>query len=294
MDLSIIIVNWNVKDLLGRCLESIYNNVRDLEFEVIVVDNDSRDGSAELVKSAFPRVRLIANQDNAGFCRGNNQGIAIATGRYIVLLNPDTEVYEGSMETLARHLDEHSDVGAVGPMLMVQDGKQGRNGTRFTSPQFEISSLMGLYKRNPQKYDYEAYGRDDFTKQAEVDVICGACLMTRCEIVDKIGGLDESFFMYYEEVDFCRRVKKAGWRVFYVPEARVYHHWMQSAKQDSIAANRRLFRSQYLYFRKHYGLLPALAVGLFGYSTVIFRTARILAVRARDRILKTANRRAVP
>ncbi|MGC8667236.1 MAG: glycosyltransferase family 2 protein [Chthonomonadales bacterium] len=286
MDLSVIIVNWNVKDFLDRCLASLYQNVCGLAFEIIVVDNASRDGSVELVRSKYPQVRLIANEGNEGFCRANNQGLAVASGEFVVLLNPDTEVYPGAMEALVAFLRDHPDVGVVGPMLLSPGGLHMPNGTRFPTLRRELIGVLGLQKVNQRAYDLEGYGREDFTTVAEVDVVCGACLMTRRSVFEQIGGLDESLFMYFEEVDFCRRAKMAGWKVYYVPDARVYHHWMQSVKQDNIAATRRLFRSQFLYFRKHHGAAAAWLLRVLSAATVTLRTGRILGVRLRDRILQ--------
>lgn len=286
VELSIIIVNWNVMGFLDRCLASIFEHVRHLRYEVIVVDNASRDGSVELVRSKYPQVHLIANEYNAGFCRANNQGIERAEGEFLVLLNPDTEVYPGAMETLVAYLRNHPDAGVVGPMLLSPGGLHMPNGTRFPTLRRELVGVLGLQRFNQRAYDLEGYGREDFTTEAEVDVVCGACLMTRRQVIEQIGGLDESLFMYFEEVDFCRRAKAAGWKVVYVPEARVYHHWMQSVKQDNIAATRRLFRSQFLYFRKHHGVAAAWLLRILSSITVAARTARILAVRMRDRLLR--------
>lgn len=288
MDLSIIIVSWNVCGHLEKCIESIYANVRGLSFEVIVVDNASRDDSVAMVESRFPEVKLIKNERNAGFCRGNNQGLEVYQGEFAVLLNPDTEVYDGAMDSMVAFLREHPDVGAVGPMLLSPEGLSMPNGTKFPTLRRELLGVTGLHEFRKAEYQLEGYGRDDFSKLAEVDVVCGACLLTRRALIDQIGGLDEALFMYFEEVDFCLRARKAGWRVFYVPEARVYHHWMQSVKQDYIGATRRLFRSQYLYFRKHHGLGPALLLRILSAWTVAFRSARIQGVRIRDRLLRKA------
>src|SRR5205085_7739242 len=135
-------------------------------------------------------------------------------------------------------------VGVVGPMLLSGQGLSMPNGTFFPTLRRELLGVTGLHQFRKKEYDREGYGRDDFTKLAEVDVVCGACMVMPRRVVDEVGVLDEHLFMYFEEVDFCLRAKKAGWKVFYVPESRVFHHWMQSVKQDYIGATRRLFRSQ--------------------------------------------------
>lgn len=293
VDLSIIIVNWNVCDFLDRCLDSIAENVTGISYETIVVDNASRDGSVSMVRDKHPGVRLIANTENAGFCRANNQGIEIARGRYVVLLNPDTEVYAGSMETLVEFLEAHNNVGIAGPMLLAPEGITAPNGTRFTTLLRELLGTTGLIGFFKDYHHRSAYGRDDFSASMQVDVVCGACLMTRRDVIDQIGGLDERIFMFYDEPDFCRRAKQAGWSTWYVAEAKVFHHWMQSVKQDNLNATRRYFRAQYFYFRKHHGLIPALTIRAVSSVALLFRSARIMQYRLRCRIAGALRREPV-
>jgi hypothetical protein len=286
MDLSIIIVNWNVRDFLKQCLDSIYRNVTGLSFEVILVDNASSDSSVEMVRERFPHVRIIANTKNAGFCRGNNQGIAASKGEYLVLLNPDTEVEEGALQTLINFAQEHPDVGIVGPMLLYPGGVLMPNGTLFPTLRLALLGATGLIYVRCLSSDLECYGREDFAGVAEVDVVSGACMLVRRRIFEQIGGLDEQLFMFYEEPDFCLRARKAGWHVFYVPQARVFHHWDgvgQSVKQDQIAAIRRQLRSEYLYFRKHHGLSVAVLLRAVGVWALATRTVLIVIRRARNR-----------
>lgn len=285
MDLSIVIVNWNVRDLLERCLASLRENVRDLTFEVVVVDNASRDGSVEMVRERFPEVRVIANADNAGFCRGNNQGIEVTTGDYVCLLNPDTEVHPGAMERLVRYLHDHPDAGLVGPMLLTPAGDPTPTGSRFPTFRRELMLSIGWHLPSRQAFDRETHGREDFTVEAEVDVVCGACLMTRRRVLEQIGGLDESLFMFFDEVDFSLRAHRAGWRAAYVPDARVLHVWMGSVKQARRASVRRLYRARYVFFRKHHGLPAASALWAASHAAEATRDARGFAVRVRNRLL---------
>ena len=286
MDLSIVIVNWNVRELLDCCLDSIYRNVRGLTFEVVVVDNASHDASVEMVRSRYPQVQVIANAENAGFCRGNNQGIEATTGDFVCLLNPDTEVYPGAMERLVGFLRERPDVGVVGPRLSSPPGVPTRpNGTMFPSFTHELLGVMAWHRPNKEAFERRSFGRSSFDETAEVDVVCGACLLTRRQVVEQIGGLDEALFMFFDEVDFCLRAKRAGWRVFVVPDAEILHVWMGSVKQDTQAGTRRLNRARFVFFRKHHGIVPAAALWLACYLSEQTRLARVRAVHGRDRLL---------
>ncbi len=286
LDLSIIIVNWNVSDYLDRCLRSIEENVRGVTYEVIVVDNASDDGSVAMVSEKHTDVAVIANRSNAGFCRGNNQGLEASQGENFILLNPDTEVRSGAMEAMVKFLREHPGVGVVGPKILSPDDLYMPNGSMFPSVWRELYRSFGFHHLIKQRYERDEFGRDDLDVEAEVDVVCGACLMGRRKVFEKIGGLDEKLFMYFDETDFCRRVKEAGWKVWYVPEARIFHHWMKSVRRDYIAAARRMSRSRYLYFKKHHGILAAMVLRLLNQPVVEFQCARIKAVQLRDRVLR--------
>jgi hypothetical protein len=286
MDLSIVIVSWNVREYLDACLRSIQQNVCGLTYETIVVDNASRDGSAEMVRQSHPAVHLIANSENVGYCRGNNQGIGVTTGDFIVLLNPDTEVTEGAMERLVGFLREHLDVGIVGPMLKAPSSFTQPNGTRFPSFEGQLLEATGLRRWMENRYIGITYGRTDFSQTAQVDVVCGACLLARRDVFTALGGLDENLVMYFDEADFCRRARALGWKTWYVADACVFHHWMRSVSQQPIASTIRLYRSQLLYFRKHHGLMAALALRFITLGTVGSRAARIWGVSVRDRLLR--------
>lgn len=257
---SIIIVNWNTRELLRRCLDSIYATIPPLPFEAIVVDNASEDGSADMVADCFPQATLIRSESNLGFAAGNNLGLRRASGRYVMLLNPDTELLPGAVREMIGFADAHPGVAVVGPKLLNPDGSLQKNGRTFTSLWREALGLTKLYHvwaRLDRKADW---GRLDFDVPARVDEVSGACMLVRKSVVDEIGLLDERFFMYYEEVDWCRRMSEAGWEVHYLPSARVIHHWSQGAKKSGLTGSRIAFRSQYLYFRKHHGLAQALAL----------------------------------
>ncbi len=257
--LSILIVNWNTRELLAQCLRSIYATADDLALEVVVVDNASSDGSVAMIRQHFPQVRLIANDANLGFARANNQAIAVSQGRYLLLLNSDTEVKPGALQALVAFMDAHPEAGAVGGRLRFPDGRvQGSHG-RLPTLLSEIVNTLGFVAwRSTSPADAEA--APDDRQAVETEWLLGACLMVRREVVEQVGGLDEQFFIYSEEIDWCRRIREAGWRVFYLPQAEVIHYWRGSTRQRQAAMKAELYRSKLQYFRKHDGPWAALAL----------------------------------
>ena len=268
LDLSVVIVNWNVRELLRRCLRSVLASGRlgGLAMEVIVVDNASSDGSVEMVRAEFPPVRLIANEENLGFTRANNQGITASRGRYVLLLNPDTEVLGDALGAMVDYMDVHPDVGALGPMLLNPDGSVQSSRRRFptlatallesTVFQWELSRDNRILRR------YYVLDRPDDEVQ-EVDWVTGACILMRREAIEEVGLLDEGFFMYSEELDWCRRARGRGWKVIYLPEAKVVHYGGKSSEQVVPFRHIQFQRSKVRYFRKHHGLLWAWILRLF-------------------------------
>ncbi|MBC7225671.1 MAG: glycosyltransferase family 2 protein [Thermoflexales bacterium] len=257
-DLSVLIVNWNVRDLLRRCLHSVLASQPACSLEVIVVDNGSTDGSAEMVRAEFPQVHLIANADNRGFTAANNQGLAVARGRYVLLLNPDTEVVGDALERMVAFADAHPDVGVVGPQLLNPDGTVQSSRRRFptlTTALFESTWLQPYAPRRLLTHYYILDRPDDEIQ--DVDWVTGAALMARREAVEQVGPLDEGFFMYSEELDWCRRFREAGWRVVYLPTARVIHHEGKSSEQVLPARHVHFQTSKIRYFRKYHGPLAA-------------------------------------
>ncbi len=257
-DLSILIVNWNVRDLLRRCLQSIFANLPPRQMEIIVVDNGSSDGSVEMVRAEFPRVHLIPNPDNRGFPAANNQGLAVARGRYILLLNPDTEVVGDALETMVAFADAHPDVGVVGPQLLNPDGTIQSSRRRFPTLATAIFESTWLQPCAPRRLltRYYVLDRPDDEIQ-DVDWVTGAALMARREAVEQVGPMDEGFFMYSEELDWCRRFRDAGWRVVYLPTARVVHYGGKSSEQVLPARHIHFQASKIRYFRKHHGAAAA-------------------------------------
>ena len=261
--LSIIIVNWNVRDLLRECLRSLDAGRGALALEVIVVDSASADGSVEMVGAEFPWVRLIACDENVGFPRGNNLGLAEARGDYLLLLNPDTVVLGDALTVMRAYLAAHPAAGAVGPQLLNSDGTVQSSRRRFPTLAtgfFESTWLQGLAPGVLRRY-YALDLPDDTT--AEVDWLVGACIMVPRAVYERIGGLDEGYYMYSEELDWCRRIVAAGRHVVYHPAARVIHHVGQSSDQAVTARHINFQRAKLRYYRKYHGRAAAGALRLF-------------------------------
>ena len=262
--LSIIIVSWNVRELLRACLTSIAANPGDLDLEVIVVDSGSGDGTPTMVAEDFPWVTLVARPDNVGFARGNNIGIRRAHGDLILLLNPDTEVVEAALSTMVDYMQAHTAVGVVGPQLLYPDGTIQSSRRRFPTLATGFWESTWLEPCAPQRVldAYYVQDRSDDVIQ-DVDWMMGAALMVRRETVEEVGLLDEAYFMYSEELDWCYRIKAAGWRVVYLPAARIIHHEGKSSEQAVTARHLYFQRAKLRYYRKYHGRAAAALLRLF-------------------------------
>jgi hypothetical protein len=254
MQLSIIIVSWNTQALLRACLTKLSGELSGIESEVFVIDNNSADGSAAMVRDEFPWAKLTANDSNRGFAAANNQALKVTTGKYILLLNPDTEVYPESLSTLMRFLDEHPKVGVVAPQLLNTDGSIQDSCRQFPTFLGMSYELLGLSRLFPGVVRFREYKMLDFHHDVEsaVDQPEGACLMLRREVIDQVGILDEGYFMLFEEVDWCYRIKKAGWEIWFTPTAKVLHHYGQSIKQVKTKMILSSHRGLYRFWHKHY------------------------------------------
>jgi GT2 family glycosyltransferase len=281
VDLTIIIVSWNVRDLLRRCLGSLEGGPSqppnlESRLQVIVVDNASADGSVEMVRSEYPHVRLVVNDENRGFTAANNQGLALGEGRYLLLLNPDTEVVGDALATMVRHMDAHPEVGVVGPQLCYPDGSLQPSRRRFptlATGLVESTVVQEWWRDNRILRRYYMADTADDAIQA-VDWVVGACLLVRREAYEQVGGLDEGFFMYSEEMDWCRRIKNAGWEVVYLPTAMVVHHEGKSSEQVVPARHIHFQSSKVRYFDKHHGAFQGQALRWFLLATYVFQLAR--------------------
>ena len=249
--ISIIIVSWNTAGFLENCLASIMANPPTLPFEIWVVDNASTDDSPRMVREKFPQVHLVENRENVGFARANNQAIQRCTGKYILLLNPDTLVASGALQALVDFLDKHPEAGAAGAKILNPDGSLQISSHPRPTLSRELWRLFHLDGLSP----YSEYPLPQWeTNQAqEVDVLMGACLLLRKDVLDQVGFLDEDYFIYSEEVDLCYRIQRAGWRLFWVPQAEVVHFGGQSTQQAPTEMFLNLYHGKIKYFRKHNG-----------------------------------------
>jgi len=269
MDVSVIVVNWNTRDLLAQCLRSVYDTMGDLDFEVIVVDNGSTDGSVEMVRRDFAQVQIIANAENVGFVRANNQAVERCRGRYILLLNSDTKVLPGSLAQTVQFMDAHPNAGLAGVQLLNPDGTFQASYTPFPTlwREFLILSGSGRLLIRPT---FPSFGpQTEKGAQKIKGYVEGAYLMARREAVDQIGGLDERIFMYAEEVDWCHRFHRAGWEVWYLPQAPIIHYGGQSSKQRQSRMEAELYCSRVYFFRKHYGQAAALCLRILIYAMTL-------------------------
>lgn len=256
MKLSIIIVSYNTKKLLADCINSIESSLQKLEYEIIVVDNCSADGSVDLLKSQFQKVKLIENNYNAGFAKANNQGLLMCSGDYILLLNSDTLVLGEALNTIVVFMDMHTETAICGPKLLNSDMTLQLPCRRgFPRLINSISHFSGLSRLFPKSRVLGSYLMTymDSSIDHEVDAVSGACLLVRRDVLSTIGGLlDEAFFMHFEDIDLCFRAKKSGYKVYYVHNAEVVHLKGQSSKLRSEGVTRNFFDSALIYFKKNY------------------------------------------
>lgn len=253
MKLSIVIVNYNVKYFLEQCLLSVRESIIDLELEVFVVDNNSTDGSLDYLKPKFPEVIFIANTDNPGFSKANNQAIKIATGDYILLLNPDTVLGENVLSKVCTFMNEHPESGATGVKMIDGAGRFLRESRRaFPTPWVsfcKVSGLTALFPTSKIFGRYHLYFLDK-DKIQEIDVLGGAFMMLRKKAIDKVGMLDETFFMYGEDIDLSYRIVKGGYKNYYLPEPII--HYKGESTKDDMRYVRIFYEAMYIFFKKHF------------------------------------------
>lgn len=252
---SVVIASWNTKELLSACLDSLEGDARAGLAEVIVADNDSADGTPAHVRTGYPWVRLIETGGNLGYGRANNMGFAEARGPYLLVLNSDTVVKEGCLAAMCSFMDAHPDVGAVGPQLLNPDGTVQLSCRRFPSYSTALfnrySLLTRLFPGNPISAGYLMTG-EGHDEMRDVDWVSGAALMTRRSVLEAVGGFDDDYFMYAEDVDWCYRMHQANWRVVYLPTARIVHHIGRSTSSVPHRMTYERHRSMWTFYRKHY------------------------------------------
>lgn len=254
MKLSIIIVSYKTKELLKNCLKSVFDSKIDFPFEVIVIDNNSEDGSIEMVKEEFKKVKLVVNKENVGYGKANNQGMKIAKGEYVLLLNSDTEIIDNAISKMVEWLEGYEGVGVVGCKLLYRDGRIQQSAgflprlSKIFLWQTFLDDLPIL--RNLIK-PYQVSDVDFYKKEHEVGWVTGAFFLLRKKVFEETGGFDEKIFMYAEEVEWCLRIKKAGWKIFYTPTASIYH--IKSASPRDLNENAIIseYKGLMYLFKKH-------------------------------------------
>ncbi len=276
--LSVIIVNYNVKYFLEQCLYALRSAAAGLEAEIFVVDNASSDGSTEYLRPLFPEVVFIENKDNPGFAKANNQAIRMARGEYILLLNPDTVIGEENLRTLCFFLDEHPQAGGVGVKMI--DGHGGflpESKRAFPTPWVSFCKISGLSKLFPRSRRLARYSLPflDAGQAHEVDVLAGAYMLLRREALNKVGLLDEAFFMYGEDIDLSYRIVLGGYKNYYLPE-RILHYKGESTKQGDIKYIRAFYGAMLIFYKKYYPRSGRLLNGMI--RTAVFLAAGLSVV----------------
>ena len=273
MDLSIIIVSWRVKELLEQCLASIFSLTRNLDFEVIVIDNDSGDGTVEMVAGNFPQVRLVNSRINLGFARACNLGLRKARGKNILLLNPDTKLIDNSLKRAQEIMEQDTRLGILGGHLLNYDQSTQLSVRSFPTLFDHVLMIFKLHHLWRLKRYFAA--DFDYSKRAEVDQVMGAFFLISGDLIKTIGDLDESYYIWFEEVDYCQRARQAGFKVVYTPEVRLIHYGGQSFKQSLNLKNQWIFcRSRLRYVLKHQSLFTYVLILLLTPLSLLFSLGR--------------------
>jgi GT2 family glycosyltransferase len=283
MKLSIVIVSYNTCRLLNQCIFSIQRETN-TNYEIIVIDNDSKDGSYEMLINRYPKVKVIRNQKNVGFAKANNQGFAIASGKYYLMLNPDTVILEGALDKLVNFMDGNNDIGICGPRNVDPDGKLQYSCDHFPSVWNNLWSYINFANLFPEVKTFRRSQMMywDYSELRDVDKVMGSCLIIRSELYKKLNGLDENYFMYFEETDLCYRVRNLGYRVVFHPEAKIIHYGGESSKSqhEEIYINDKIatyyYESQKYFFKKNYGILPMITIRLLDFSYALITLFRNL------------------
>jgi len=249
MDITIVIVNWNARDILRDCLRSVYKTVRDLSFEIIVVDNASQDGSVAMVREEFPGTRIIENSENRGFSAANNQACAVMKGRYALLLNTDTVLTGGAVHELFAFMENHDEAAMAGGQLLHEDGSRQNSIANFPTLFSLLMNMPLLECLFPGRYPSKRYENKG---PLAVESVIGACMLVRRRAMDEVGMLDERYFFFFEETDWAFRMNEAGWKVYHVPSARIYHLQGRSIGRD-VRSRIEFYRSRYRFFGKWKG-----------------------------------------
>lgn len=254
MDVSVVIASYNTRDLLRNCLRSLYASEGLGGFEVLVVDNNSKDGSAAMVRDQYPRAVVLSNEANLGFAKANNRALKTARGRYVLLLNPDTEVRPGTLAEMRDLMDARPDVGVAGVKLIRQDGRMDEACRRgFPTPAGAAAKFLRLHRLFPKSRFFGSYNQTyrDPNGEYEVDSIVGAFMFVRRTALEDVGLLDEAFFMFGEDLDWCYRIKSKRWKVLYVGSKDVLHVKGASTRREPARMNRHFHEAMLIFYKKH-------------------------------------------
>lgn len=254
--LSVLITSWNTRSLLADVLASIQEFPAGVPTEVIVVDNGSTDGSAEMVRTEYPEVHLIENSQNRGFAGGNNQALGASSGRAVLLLGSDTRVTEGSLRTMLEYLESHPGVGAVSPRLLYPDGRPQYSCRRFPRLRDAVATYLSLEVLVPQ-YTMRDF---DFDTIQEVEQPAASCMMIRREVIDAVGFFDERYSILYNDVELCQRIHRRGWSIVYHPDATVIHHGSASTRQSLPELRAEMYQNILHYYTRHFGIRSLVAL----------------------------------
>ncbi|HZS71939.1 MAG TPA: glycosyltransferase family 2 protein [Candidatus Acidoferrum sp.] len=259
MKLSIVIICWNDRAVILECLRSIFSATRSTEFEVIVSDNGSTDGSRDAIRERFPQVRICENGANLRFAKGNNAGIKLARGEYVLILNPDTIIHEGALDSWVRFADQHPEAGAFGCRVYGADGSYQESARPFPTVWRDLLAALCLrpLAMISKRFVSDRYWGWNGDSEREVDWQCGCCLLVRGGVLKRLGGFDEQFFYYYEEVDLCRRIWNSGRSILFVPSVSITHLGGQSTRRFPIAFELDKQITRYRYYYKYFGVRGA-------------------------------------
>ena len=283
-EISICIVTYKARDYLRECLRSIEDNTLRVQYEVIVVDNGSQDGTIEFLEEEYPTVGIVRNEVNAGFTRPMNQALKISSGRYLLQLNPDTEVLPDALDKLVAFMDEHPEVGICGPKVLNRDQTLQKSCRRGESrPWAVLSHFLGLAKLFPDKKIFGEYQLTyiDEEEVHQVAGVAGSCMLIRRDVINHIGYLDERFFAYQEDADFCFRARETGWKIYYYPKAQIIHYGGQGGSR--VHPYRSIYewhRSYWLYYRKNLAKDYFFLFNWFYYTIMLIKLVITLFVSA--------------
>ncbi|WP_409344209.1 glycosyltransferase family 2 protein [Paenibacillus sp. MBLB4367] len=283
MDVSVLILNYNTRELTLQAIRSVRQSVTDFAYEIVLVDNASTDGAVEAVRREFPDVAVIVNDENVGFARANNQAIRVAEGRYVLLLNSDTVVQTDTLDIMIRHMDEQPEVGASGCKVVLPNGTLDKACLRgFPTPEASFYYAFGFSKLFPGNPRFSQYQLNHLNPDLphRIDCLVGAFMLVRREAIEQVGVLDETFFMYGEDIDWCYRIKEAGWDISYYPLTRIIHYKGASSRRKPAKIIYEFYRAMWVFHQKHYRKKYAKVVNFSVFAGISLKFALAITMNA--------------